>query len=71
MGSALHVPFSGNKNTICVMIKISVHVYHCGKGTLQIIIVLRICITTEKKLCFNPTNTGPSSFVAVQLSGLS
>lgn len=46
------------------------HVYHRGNIALQIIIVLWISITTEKRLCFNSTNTGPSSFVSTRLPGL-
>lgn len=47
------------------------HVYHRGNIALRIIIVLCISITTEEKLCFNPTNTEPSSFVLARLRGLS
>lgn len=47
------------------------HVYHRGNVALQIIIVLWISITTEERLCFNSTNTGPSSFVSACLPGLS
>lgn len=47
------------------------HVYHRGNVAPQIIIVLWISITTEERLWFNSTNTGPSSFVSARLPGLS
>lgn len=47
------------------------HVYRRGNIAPQIIIVLWINITTERRLCFNASNTGPSSFVTASLPGLS